>query len=76
MNAKHDGQLNNDYLMDLHYTTMVLEGMTIFTNHIRDDQSYSHSFIFFNNNVPISNFTIRIFSIYLHLLDVHILKWP
>ncbi|CAI6365988.1 unnamed protein product [Macrosiphum euphorbiae] len=25
MNAKHDGQLNNDYLMDLHYTTMVLE---------------------------------------------------
>ncbi|XP_026813244.1 cytochrome P450 6k1-like [Rhopalosiphum maidis] len=23
--AKHDGQLNNDYLMDLHYTNMVLE---------------------------------------------------
>jgi len=39
MNAKHDGQLSNDYLMDLHYTTMVLEGMTIFTNYIRDDPS-------------------------------------
>jgi cytochrome P450 family 6 len=25
--AKHDGQLNNDYLMDLRYTNMVLEGM-------------------------------------------------
>jgi cytochrome P450 family 6 len=25
--AKHDGQLNNDYLVDLHYTNMVLEGM-------------------------------------------------
>ncbi|XP_022170037.1 probable cytochrome P450 6a13 [Myzus persicae] len=25
MKAKHDGQLTNDYLMDLHYTTMVLE---------------------------------------------------
>ncbi|XP_022170039.1 cytochrome P450 6k1-like [Myzus persicae] len=25
MKAKHNGQLNNDYLMDLHYTTMVLE---------------------------------------------------
>jgi len=27
MKAKHDGQLNNDYLMDLHYTNMVLEGI-------------------------------------------------
>ncbi|KAL5240684.1 hypothetical protein ACI65C_008094 [Semiaphis heraclei] len=25
MKAKHDGKLNNDYLMDLHYTNMVLE---------------------------------------------------
>lgn len=24
--AKHDGRLNNDYLMDLCYTNMVLEG--------------------------------------------------
>lgn len=28
MKAKHDGQLNNDYLMDLRYTTMVLEGIS------------------------------------------------
>jgi len=28
MKAKHDGKLNNDYLMDLHYTNMVLEGTT------------------------------------------------
>lgn len=30
MKAKHDGQLNNDFLMDLHYTNMVLEGKKIF----------------------------------------------
>ncbi|CAI6374079.1 unnamed protein product [Macrosiphum euphorbiae] len=30
MKAKHDGQLNNDFLMDLSYTNMVLEGKKIF----------------------------------------------
>jgi len=29
MKAKHDGQLNNDYLMDLTYANMVLDGMKI-----------------------------------------------
>jgi len=30
--AKHDGQFNNEFLMDLHYTNMVLEGIIIFQN--------------------------------------------
>lgn len=34
MKAKHDGRLNNDYLMDLCYTNMVLEGTTKFMSYI------------------------------------------
>jgi len=39
MKAKHGGQLNNNYLMDLTYANMVLDGMKIFLSYKQFDSA-------------------------------------